>query len=164
MQFVNQIKIKKMKKLLKGINESIIKTYDTKNGNRSNGRLKILHSSIVEEFLENEKYYVKYEHKYKDINNKFSIDISLFDKETDKLKVILLIKAPLQSIKKNKYNYSNTNYGEVIRIICSPEFDRDIKIIFINILPSKTYTKHTKKNKYVLENYKKDTKECTRSL
>lgn len=69
----------------------------------------------------------------------FKCDITLTCKTTNKIKVVILLKAINSSYQKNGHSYTNTTFGEGgDRVGCSPHFDpwdEETKIVFVNLMP-----------------------------
>lgn len=80
-------------------------------------------------------------------DNKFNVDLLIKDKQ-DKNKYIILIKMPLTSINKNKYNSALNQFGEIMRIFGCEE-NKEAKLIFLNVEPDLTFVKS--KDKLTIE-------------
>lgn len=77
--------------------------------------------------------------RIKDIfNNNFAIDWALKNKNNWKLEYVFLLKSAISSINKNRYNSFNSLVGEMNRFYWNEE-NKDIKLVFVNILPNNTF-------------------------
>lgn len=64
---------------------------------------------------------------------------------------VFLLKAPLTSLNKNRYNAALNNFGEIDRFYGNPA-NLDIELVFVNFTPIKTFTVDTKNNSIKMEN------------
>ncbi len=131
-----------------------------KNGNeRSSGKTNILHESFInlikEEVIDLKNLFFKVENNgirindILDVHNRlFNVDAIIKSFEND---FVFLMKAPISSINKNKYNYNNGLIGEVFRFYGN-ENNINKKLVFINVVPNNTFRKDNKTKKIVLEN------------
>ena len=108
-----------------------------RNGSRKSDRTDELHSSIVscisdrvENFHEN--FSVRYESKIPCVyGNTFSVDIAICDKDTGKLHTVVLAKAFVSSVQKNRANNANTSIGEICRILGA---NPDVNVFFVTYI------------------------------
>lgn len=63
---------------------------------------------------------------------------------------VFLLKAPLTSLNKNRFNAVLNNFGEIDRFYGNPD-NLDIELVFVNFTPLKTFTLETKKNSVKME-------------
>ena len=145
--------------------------FDTHGNNRSSAKTDLLHSSIENSiiqafgdykdlFLGNFKLIVEKENidsqktqRIKHIEdifgNKFKVDMLIT--HNDQIHTVFLVKAPLTSINKNRYNSIANTFGEIDRFYGNPE-NKNIQLVFINITPKKTFTVDEKNGFLKVEN------------
>lgn len=73
---------------------------------------------------------------------KFKVDMLMTHQ--DKIHTVFLLKAPLTSINKNRYNSVLNNFGEIDRFYGNVE-NKDIELVFVNLTPKNTFTFDDKK-------------------
>jgi len=113
-----------------------------KNGSRKSDRTDEMHRDIVSDITEqipdfDEKYIIEYESKIScAYGNKFTIDILVRERNTfpQKIHTVILAKAFISSVQKNRANNANTSIGEVIRVLGN---NPDVNIFFVTIIPNK---------------------------
>lgn len=75
--------------------------------------------------------------------SKFKVDMLMTHNEN--IHTVFLLKAPLTSINKNRYNSALNNFGEIDRFYGNPE-NKNIELVFVNLTPKETFTVDDKKN------------------
>ena len=109
-----------------------------KNGNRTTGRTKRLHNSILELIKSqipnfDNRYTVFHEENIPcAYGNDFKIDILIKDKD-EKIVCCILLKAFISSVQKNRANNANTTIGEIFRIK-GVHGREDMKVWFISLM------------------------------
>ena len=73
----------------------------------------------------------------------FKVDMVITHQQ--KIHTVFLLKAPLTSINKNRYNSAVCNFGEIDRFYGNHE-NVDIELVFVNFLPLETFTIDNKNN------------------
>lgn len=68
----------------------------------------------------------------------FKVDMLMLNKLDNSLNTVFLLKAPLTSINKNRYNSVLNNFGEIDRFYGNPE-NKDIELVFINFTPKVSF-------------------------
>lgn len=157
--------------LKKSINEVISFSAEKENNNRSSKRTDILHLNLIKMIIESNdvkkyniiekskknkasiqfgEYKVVFEDKIKDYYGTFNVDAVLY--RNDVIISVYLFKFYEKSILKNTNNNSNTLFGEITRLTGGINYiENPHNIIFIDILPKKTYTVLKDSGKFVDE-------------
>lgn len=76
----------------------------------------------------------------------FNVDILIKNKITNKADTTILLKAPLTSMAKNRYNMTNNIFGEICRIMTPETIQSEHDILFINVIPTHTFLLNKKDN------------------
>lgn len=97
--------------------------------------------------VEKEQIVSKQTNRIKDIvdifGSKFKVDMLMSHNSI--IHTVFLLKAPLTSINKNRYNSALNNFGEIDRFYGNPE-NKNIELVFVNFTPKKTFTIDNKNN------------------
>jgi hypothetical protein len=108
-----------------------------KNGSRMSDRTDELHEGIISEISKqvdnfDEKYIVEYESRIPcAYGNKFTVDVKISDRITGNIHTVILGKAFVSSVQKNRANNANTSLGEIFRVLgINPE----INIFFVTYI------------------------------
>lgn len=82
----------------------------------------------------------------------FQVDMEMRENETNKLYSTILLKAPMTSIFKNRFNLIENMLGEALRAL-PPECleSEHNRVLFVTFMPNETYTLNKKKNNVKLE-------------
>ena len=101
---------------------------------RSPDRVKLIHTRLVQAII---KLASSFEYdavleqpvpcSYGDV---FNVDVVIFKKGTVEIKVLILVKALVSSVGKNKFNNANTSIGEHFRVKGRNEYDNVLFITF----------------------------------
>ena len=75
--------------------------------------------------------------------NTFKVDMLLTNEQ--KPHTIYLLKAPLTSINKNRYNSALNLFGEIQRFYGNPQ-NIDVELVFVNFTPKETFTRNENKD------------------
>ena len=111
-----------------------------KNGSRKSDRTDEMHEGIVleiEKLIPNlhDDYIVEFEKPiHCAYGNNFKVDIRIKDKKTKELHSVILVKAIISSLQKNRANYTNTTIGEYYRVVGK---NPNTNVFYITILPNK---------------------------
>lgn len=81
--------------------------------------------------------------------SKFKVDMLMTHNEN--IHTVFLLKAPLTSINKNRYNSVLNNFGEIDRFYGNPE-NKDIELVFVNLTPRESFVIEDKKKSIKNEN------------
>lgn len=109
------------------------------NGSRKSDRTNEMHEGLVSEIKKlipnlHDDYIVEFEKPiHCAYGNNFKVDIRIKDKKTKELHSVILVKAIVSSLQKNRANYANTTVGEWLRVSGK---NPNTKIFFITILPN----------------------------
>ena len=114
-------------------------------GSRKSDRTDMLNSGVISEIKNMiESFDINYKIKYEDTiecgisGKKFKIDIGIY--KDGALHTVILNKAFISSVQKNKYNNANTSIGEIFRVLGKHADSNILFVTFIaNVLPN--YTK-----------------------
>ena len=110
-----------------------------KNGSRKADRTDEMHEGLVSEIEKlipnlHDDYIVEFEKPVPcAYGNNFKVDVRIKDKHTNKLHSVILVKAIVSSLQKNRANYANNSVGEWFRVSGK---NPNTKIFFITILPN----------------------------
>lgn len=131
-----------------------------KNGCRSQHRTDLLHTGYLYNYFDilgmnQEEWKISYEEKIEDSRLKgtletgdlefstFTVDVVCTHKVTG-INVRLLFKSIEKSYNKNRHNFANTNFGEIVRIHAQNELNRELAksrmmdiTVFVTFLPEK---------------------------
>ncbi len=138
-------------------------SFDTSGNNRSSGKTDYLHNQwgkILElsfgdyedVFRDNFELVVEKEKTGSNTTNQIKKIIDIFGKHfkvdmllnhNDKIHTVFLLKAPLTSINKNRFNSCLNLFGEINRFYGNNDNSK-IKLVFVNFTPKQTFTKDDK--------------------
>lgn len=132
-----------------------------KQGNRSTGKTDILHAGLRESILDSfgntknqfeNRFSVKAEEagvsgktqrlKVKDcFGSSFNVDLMLFDHLYARPDTVMLTKACMFSLNKNRHNYAAKALGETQRILAA-ECNKNMTVLAFNFVPKYSFAKH----------------------
>ena len=89
----------------------------------------------------------------KDLYGKnFNIDMELNNKNSDGTYATVLLKAPMTSIFKNRFNLIDNMLGESLRVLTKENLQtEDNSILFVTVVPNETFTVNKKDNNLKME-------------
>tara|TARA_B100000902_G_C27259387_1_gene889776 strand:+ start:132 stop:743 length:612 start_codon:yes stop_codon:yes gene_type:complete len=110
-----------------------------KNGSRKADRTDEMHEGLVSEIKKlipnlHDDYIVEFEEPVPcTYGNSFKVDVRIKNRHTGKLHSVILVKAIISSVQKNRANYANTSVGEYHRVVGK---NPETKVFFITIIPN----------------------------
>ena len=109
------------------------------NGSRKSDRTDEMHEGLVSEIEKlipnlHDDYIVEFEKPVPcSYGNTFKVDVRIKDKNTNELHSVILVKAIVSSVQKNRANYANTSVGEYHRVVGK---NPKTKVFFVTIIPN----------------------------
>lgn len=122
------------KRLVVAIEQSVLQTLSGNKG-KSNKKTSILHGA-VEDYISAKYQNINWEHEKKIEKNDWKFNVDMFAVNNKKA-ISILLKNPMRSMDKNKYNALVNTWGEGIRVsLIASDMNKPLGVLWVSIYPT----------------------------